>query len=196
MKGERVMRRIGILCICIFLISGCVYIDQNLRLTPDADITKENVGHDKKVALRVVDDRDEQLIGNRGYYGFGAKITTEQDLEEILYDIIYKGLTQKGFIPVKIDESDTALKVELRVLEYKTAMGLWTGGNIGTAAVKAIVTLPSGKTYEKSYRGQKDVRTLWAATQETNARVVNGALTQVINSMFQDKELLKFLASE
>ena len=146
--------------------------------------------------LGVVDDRGEQIIGSRGYYGFGAKITTDQDLEELLRDIISRGLYQKGFEPVNPDESKTTLKIELRVLEYKTAMGLWTGGNIGTAAVKAIVTLPSGKGYEKSYRSQKDVRTLWASRQETNARVINEALTEVINKMFEDQNLLEILASE
>ena len=62
--------------------------------------------------------------------------------------------------------------------------------------MKAIATLPSGKNYEKSYRAHKDVRTIWASSQETNARVVNEALTEVINKMFEDQKLLEFLASE
>lgn len=83
---------------------------------------------------------------------------------------------------------------ELRTLKYETAVGLWTGGNIGTAAIKVIATNPKGKTYEKSYRGQKEIRTAFVGSQETNAKVINGALNDVIAKIFEDKELMKFLA--
>jgi len=72
----------------IFLAAGCAYIDQNLKVAPQHSIAQENIGKGQKVVLRVVDDRDEQLIGKRknGYGMDGAKISTDQDLVGFLKD--------------------------------------------------------------------------------------------------------------
>ncbi len=188
------MKKIGIIFFVI-LLSGCAYIDQNLRVTPQLYVTETNIGQGKQVALRVIDDRDEQLIGKRGVqYLPGGKISTDQDLAEVLKESFRDGLCKKGFVVVGEDESNLLMKAELRSLEYITSMGFWTGGNIGTAVVKIIATKPSGKTYEKTYRSQKEVRTAFVGSQETNAKVVNGALTDTMNKVFEDRELFKFLA--
>ena len=187
------MKKIGML-VLVFL-AGCAYIDQNLRVSPQLTVLEANIGQDKKVALRVVDDRSEQLIGRRaGGYGYGmAKITTDQDLAEILRNAFIKGLRKKGFEPVEMNDPGVSLRVELRSLAYDTSMGFWTGGNIGNAAIKIIASQPSGKTYEKTYRGQREVQTVFIGSQETNTDVVNGALSDVLGNVFSDRELLDFL---
>lgn len=179
----------------IFFLSGCAYIDQNLRVNPQLSIADMNIGKGKKVAVRTIDDRDQQLIGKRGVQYFpGGKISNDQDLAEVLKNALIQGLHKKGFEPVKENESSLVMKGELRSLEYTSSMGLWTGGNIGTAVVKIIATDSSGKTYEKTYRGQSEVRTCFVGSQETNSKVVNDALTEALNKVFEDKELLSFLA--
>ena len=185
-----------ILCLLIFYLGGCAYIDQNLRVTPNMSTTKENIGQGKQVALSVIDDRDEELIGKRGAQYFpGGKISTNQDLVEVISDALIQGLSDKGFEPVREDDSpNVSIKAELRSLSYTTATGLWTGGNIGTAVVKVIATQLSGKTYEKSYRSKKEIRSVFIGSQETNAKVVNEALTDALNKVFEDKGLLRFLA--
>lgn len=188
------MKKLG-LFLLIFYLAGCAYIDQNLRVTPQIVIEEMNIGKGKQVALRSVDDRSEQLIGKRGVQYFpGGKISTEQDLSDILKDAFIVGLRKKGFVPVGENESTLLVKVELRSLSYDTAMGFWTGGNIGTAVVKVIATQPTGKTYEKTYRSQKEIRTVFVGSQETNAKVINESLANAINKVFEDRELLDFLA--
>jgi len=186
---------IAALVLPVLFLTGCAYIDQNLRVTPQVSIAQENIGQGKKVALRVVDDRDEQLIGKRGLQYFpGGKISTDQDLVEVIRDAFIKGLHDKGFELVGENESNLLVKAELRSLAYTTVMGLWTGGNVGTAVVKVIANQPSGKTYERTYRSQKQIRSFFVGSQETNTKVVNQALTDALNKVFEDKELLKFLA--
>jgi uncharacterized lipoprotein YajG len=181
----------------LLVVGGCAYIDQNLKVSPIVEIASVDIGAGKKVCLRIVDDREEQLIGKRaGGYGIGmAKISTDQDLAELLKNIISDGLRKKGFEPVAENETLLVMRVELRALAYDTAVGLWTGGNIGKAVVKVVASKPSGKTFEKSYRGQKEIRTIFVGSQETNSKVINGALDEVIKKVFEDKELLNFLAA-
>lgn len=185
-------------CAALLLISlsGCAYIDQNLRVDPRPTVYQSDMGKGKKVALRVLDDRDDEIIGKRGAtQAFGAaKITTDQDLANLLRNVFTEGLQKKGFEPVGPTDSSLSVKVELRTLAYDTSMGLWTGGNIGKAAVKVIATRPSGETYENTYRNQGEVRTVWIGSQETNSKVVNEALDGALDKAFADSALWEFLA--
>ncbi len=176
-------------------VVGCAYIDQNVKVNPTISLAKSDIGKGKKVSVQIIDDREEQIIGKRrdGYGLAGAKITTDQDLVEVLKVPIFEGLSAKGFLPTQELDNTIALKVELRSLAYDNAVGLWTGGNIGKATIKVVATNAVGKTYEKNYRGQKEIRTFFVGSQETNAKVINGAFEEAILRMFEDEELLKFL---
>ena len=189
--------------LCVVLIGGCAYIDQNLRVAPQVQVQPANVGHGNTVALRVIDDRQEQLIGRRGpvstgYGGVlpGAKITTDQDLVEVIRHAVIDGMRAKGFEPVNANEAPRSVKVELRTLSYETASGLLRGANLGQAILKLVASQPSGKTYERTYRSQQEIRTFFIASAETNAKVVNDALTDALQQMFADAALWRFLAEE
>jgi uncharacterized lipoprotein YajG len=190
------MRLILVVLLCL-VSAGCAYIDQNLKVDPEASVTSDNIGGGRKIAVRVIDDRDEQLIGKRGAQFLpGGKISSKQDLAEVLEEDVREGLLRKGFEPVKEHETGLLMKVELRSLEYNSSMGLWTAGNIGTAVIKVTATAPSGKIYEETYRSESEVRTAFISSQVTNARVVNNALSEAINKIFEDRELVEFLARE
>lgn len=191
----RMPRRLLVYGVCLSMLSsGCAYIDQNLRVNPQLIVLQSDVGRGKEVALRVVDDREDPLIGKRGYPVYGsAKISTDQDLAEVLRSVFVDGMRRKGFQPVGGNDSDISLKVELRSLAYDTSMGIWTGGNIGKAAVKVVALQPSGRTYENTYRSQKEIRTVFIGSQETNTTVINDALNDVLNQIFADTELWNFL---
>jgi uncharacterized lipoprotein YajG len=180
-----------------FLFSGCAYINQDLKVKPDTSISESDIGGGKKITLKVVDEREDQIIGKRrdGYGMNGATITTKQDMVEILSNIIVGGLARKNF-SVSSEQVPTVLKIELRVLSYDTSMGLWTGGNIGKSALKVIATAENGQVYEKMYRGQREIRTAFIGSQETNSNVVNGALSDAVDNLFKDDELLRFLAGK
>lgn len=187
------MKGLWILWLALSL-SGCAFIDQSLRIAPQPTVSQVDIGHGARVALRVIDDRQEQMIGKRGYaYTGGAKISTDQDLAEVLRGVFVDGLRRKGFEPVGSNDVGIPLRVELRALSYDTTMGVLTGGNIGKAAVKVIATQPSGKTYEKTYRGQREIKTVFIGSQETNAAVINGALNDALDQIFSDEDLWNFL---
>jgi uncharacterized lipoprotein YajG len=177
------------------LLVGCAYIDQNLRVAPEVTTSTVNIGQGKKVILKVIDDRDEQLIGKRvnGYGMSGAKISNNQDLAEVLKDAVTQGLIKKGFELGKEGDAAVVMKVSLRTLAYDTAMGFWTGANIGKTVIKVTATNGAGQEYEKSYRSQKEIRTAFIGSQETNSKVVNEAFGEAVSKIFEDQELLNHL---
>ncbi len=186
-----------VLVLVSILMAGCAYIDQNLQVAPSVAVNKSDIGKGKKIALRIVDDREDETIGNRGtgYYGMkGAKITTSQDLVEVLRNSFVDNLKNIGFQAVGENEANTLLRVELRALSYDTSTGLWAGANIGKSTIKIIATDPVNKVYEKSYHSQKEVKTVFVGSQETNSKVINESLTETLTKIFADQELWNFLA--
>lgn len=179
---------------CI-LLSGCTFIDQKVKLDPQFNVDESNVGQGKTVGIKVLDEREDSVIGKRSNAMYqGAKITTEQDIVGLFSDMIQDGLKKKGFEPTAYTDGNPAsLKVEIRTLEYDTSTGLWTAGNMGKSAVKVIAN-NGGKEYEKVYRDEQEIRTVWVASQETNSKVINGAVSGVMTEMFDDEELFAFLA--
>ena len=204
------MKNNRLLIISILLMSGCAYIPQKVDINPNVMINKEDVGQGKKVAVKIIDDREDLAIGNRSgssNYGMikGAAITAEQDITEVIKTEVFKGLTDKGFLPVvyvnnsseEVADNQNVLKVSLRTLKYDTDMGLWTGGNIGKANIKALVSKQEKNyernTYERSYQGLEEIRTAFVGSQETNAKVINGALKQSLEKLFNDADLMEAL---
>jgi|CXWL01.1.fsa_nt_gi uncharacterized lipoprotein len=192
------MKLKNVMVIFLILLAGCAYIDQSLKVNPTVSIAPSDIGGGKQISVQIIDDREEQFIGKRvnGYGMSGAKITTDQDLVETLKEPIYSGLTKKGFAPVNSEDILPRLRTELRSLSYDTATGLWTAGNIGKTTIKIIATNTSGKTFEKTYRGQKEIRTVFIGSQETNSKVVNEAFGDAIGKIFNDEDMLKFLAEK
>ncbi len=183
----------------IVLLSGCTFIDQKIKISPQFNIGASDIdigiGKGKKVALDVLDEREDFLIGKRGTGMIrGAKIVTDQDVVEIFNTVIAEGLQHYGFFVVgRSEDVPTKLKVEIRSLNYDVTMGFWTGGNMGKSSLKVVATV-NDKIYEKMYRGEKEIRTAFVASQETNSKIINAAVSEVLEAMFRDKQLLEFLS--
>jgi uncharacterized lipoprotein YajG len=176
-------------------MTSCAFIDQNVKITPSVEVAKSNIGNGRTVGIKVVDEREDSLIGKRGSaYGDAAAIKTDQDMVELFSVEISRGFENKGFEPVPyLEEIPVYVKVEIRSVEYDTSMGLWTAGNMANSAIK-VIAYNESKNYEKMYRSQVEIRTAFVASQETNAKIINQAVSDVIEKMFQDEDLLSFLA--
>lgn len=188
------MRAFAMMAVAV-LFSGCTFIDQKVQIQPELTVAQANIGGGRKVAVKVVDEREDAVLGKRGTGMVeGAKITTEQDMVQLFADLITQALRQKGFEPIPFEESTpTTLRAEIRAIQYDVSVGLWTGSNMAKSTLK-VIAKNADKTYEKTYRGQSEIRTMWVASQETNAKIINGAVNEVLRHMFEDAELLSFLA--
>ncbi|MDB5770600.1 MAG: hypothetical protein JWM42_974 [Burkholderia sp.] len=176
-------------------IQGCAFNPQQANLTPTITVASSNEGKNVAVGVRVVDERPSKSLGRRGTaYGAAAEITANQDLADVVEKQVVEGLRRKGFKPVAFSATnEPRLSVEVRLLEYSTSQGFWTGGVHVKGALKAAATRSTGN-YERLYRSEKEERIMVVPTAESNEKLINTALSELLNQVLEDANLFKFLA--
>ena len=181
------------LALAALFATGCAYTPQQVRLAPASMIAPSDRGQGVAVSVKVIDERPSQSLGNRGdAYGKGAEIRTGDDLAALVAAELQRGLAAKNYAPSAT--SSTALNAEVRLLEYSTSTGFFTGGVHIRAAIKVRAYAPGGKTYEKLYRSDREERVAVVPTAEKNEAWINRGLSEVIEQIFADDELLDLLA--
>lgn len=186
------MRRMLLVGWCGFIAaSGCAFVDQKARLDPDVRVANSTVGAGRRVVVAVVDERPRSLIGRRGAGGsVGGAITTDQDLAELVRGKVAEGLQRSGFAPVSADGAEAPkMKVEIRFLEYELAMGFWTGSINTRAALKAICR-NGADGYERLYRAEGKRGAFVVPSASKNELLLNQTLSDALNKMLEDRELL------
>lgn len=187
------MHKLLILALCAF-VSGCAFNPQKANVAPTVAVMASNEGKGVSVAVRVVDERPSKSLGRRGTaYGAAAEITSVQEISFIVQREIGDALKKKGYSVVEYrDALNPRLSVEVRLLQYSTSQGFWTGGVQIQSALKANAT-NGVRTYEKMYRSEKEERVMVVPTAETNERWINDALSDVLNQLLNDSRLFSVL---
>ncbi len=184
---------------CLFLmtlVSAYAFTDQKVKLNPDLLVIENNIGHGKEIGVKVFDERPEKTLGRRGAAQMSkrAEITTNQNVGEVFDLKIREGLTRKGFVPGSLSaDSLRSLWVEIRSLTYYASTGFWTGGVHTKTSLKAIAK-NAGKEYEQFYRGGNEERVMIVPYEEENEKLINMAISDILQKLFSDKALLEFLA--
>ena len=187
------MQKLILIALCAF-VSGCAFNPQKANVSPTVAVMASSEGKGVSVAVRVVDERPSKSLGHRGTaYGAAAEITSVQEISLIVQREITNALQKKGFSVVDyVDSANPRLTVEVRLLEYTTSQGFWTGGVQIKGALKAIAT-NQARTYDKMYRSEKEERVMVVPTAETNERWINEALSDVLNQLLNDNSLFSVL---
>jgi uncharacterized lipoprotein YajG len=180
----------------VLLLGACAFNPQKVTLQPVLTVSGSDVGKARVISLKIVDERPKQVLGHRGTaYGSAAEITTDQDVSEIVRDKVSEGLRANGFDVVSAGaNSPLSMKVEIRLIEYSTSTGMWTGG-IHTKAALKVVCKNGSRDYENLYRQENEDRIMVVPTAEKNEEFLNKVVAQTLDKIFQDQELMKFLAS-
>ena len=179
----------------ILFINGCAFTDQKAFLNPTLTLESSNIGNGQHVGLKVVDERPNKNLGYRGggYIGKGGAITSDQDIAKLLEEKISDGLKMKGFEPTSYSNNNTrSIKVELRSLEYFTTTGFWTGG-VHTKSALKVTAKNLSKEFEDFYRIEKEERVMVGPGAQSNEKMINSALSEILQKLFDDQNLFKFL---
>lgn len=186
------MTRLSIVVALTALLQACAFNSQQVRLAPAPIVAPSALGQGVELAIEVVDERPSQSLGRRGS-GFGpaAEITTEQDVAAVVRDAVVDGMRKHGFA-IAAGAAPAQLKVELRLLEYSTSQGFWTGGIQVQAALKAIATR-EGRRFEQVYRSDNENRVVLVPTAGTNEEWINAGLSDVLGKLMSDPALLEAL---
>lgn len=185
-----------VLLITVSLVGGCAFNSQTANLAPRTVVASSTEGRNVAVGVRVLDERPSKSLGRRGSgYGPAAEITAAQDLAVIVSDQVKDALRKKGFQPVAYSPSENVgLTVEIRLLEYSTSMGFWTGGVHMRGALKAVAHRGS-ESYENLYRVEREDRVVVTPTASSNEVMINDALTELLSQLAGDSSLIRFLAA-
>lgn len=193
-KGGSMRGRIALVTLCAVGVSGCVYASQTAMLTPVVSPAASIQADGLSVSLRVVDERPRREFGNRTFGGSGGEINPGQDVRAVLFDAVSDGLAHLGFAPTQDEAgSKRSLKIEIREIEYRLSQGFWTVGAYTNAAIKAIARR-GGDLYENFYRADSEARAAAAPSAHKNEQYINVVVNDVLNQLFADQELFRFLA--
>lgn len=186
--------RVGLFFCAAIMLSACAYTPQQAVLRPQVTVAEEGVGTGVSVGVKVMDERPDKSLGHRGAaFMKGAKISTDQDVAGVVHEAIAEGLRKKGFNPLPFDDQqEKSLKIEIRLIEYSTSTGFWTGGIHTKAAMKAFA-YSGGKTYENFYRTEDEERVVFVPDADANEKMLNQTISNVLDKLFQDQKLLVFL---
>lgn len=189
---------LGVMFFATVGVSACglrALEDQVVVLNPNVSVARADYGKGNPIIVEVIDERDQGIIGRR-YWGDGeaAKITTEQNIADLIRKKIVGALSDYNFKPVPSGESHPiTLKVEVRRLVYRGSSGLNTFLLQAKVTLKAIARNRDA-TYEQFYRVENEERVLIVADAEFNSKLINAALSDAINKLMNDPELLNFLS--
>jgi len=185
-----------ILLVLPILLSGCVFSPQTVKLAPTISVAETALGSGLTVAVTVVDERPDQVIGKRGVGGAGADIKSAEKVDVVVQNSIVAGLKRKGFNVVGTGEAAGAnLAVEVRFLQYSLSTGFWSGGVNVKVALKAVASR-NGKSYDHLYRIDHEQRVQLAPSAETNEKWINDALSQAIQQLLDDGALIGTLSQK
>jgi len=147
------------------------------------------------VHLTVLDERPSKVIGQRGVGGAGADMTVEGDLVSIVSGAISSGLGQRKFVTTPTSVKDaSALRVEIRSLDAKNIMGFWAGTLRDEFSLKGICKSAKAGEYEQMYGGLFETSVQVVPTGEANDKYVSAAVSDGVNKLLNDDQLLRCLA--
>ena len=176
------------------LVCGCAWKPQSATLQPAPNITPSTVGNGVTLAVRVIDKRQSDTIGYRGLDSQNAAITTTQNVATVFQEKIIKGLVRKGFSASPFEgQPGRLLIVEIRQIDYTTDMEFWKG-IVKTEAALGASMIKDGVKFEQFYSGKRTENTVEAPGAKTNERLINGAISDALQRLFEDENLIRYLA--
>ena len=174
------------------LLAACAWTPHEVAITAQAPLETSSVGKGVTVALDVVDDRDDLVVGQRGAGMQGADITVK-DIIPALETELKEGLEAKGFTVVSSkDSADAEFQANLRAFKFFIETGFWTGAENVNVVIK-VEAEKGTDDFERNYRVSEEDRTMVIPAGEVIDDKLNAALEIVLSKIMADEELMAFL---
>jgi len=176
-------------------IQGCSLKPQNLRIDPPVKVNESAVGNGRIIGLGVSDARLDKKLGEIGDPNTKmVDVSVEEDSSAAVYERLQAALTKLDFSVVPYsDAMERTLQVQIRGLELKSVKTPFTFETELRAAVAAHAA--NGPEY---YDRQFNVRTRKDGAappfEKDSTLLVNTAVSQALEDMLADEQLLELLA--
>ena len=174
---------------------GCTLKPQYLHIDPEVKVKEESIGAGKTIGLRVTDERSDKKLGEVGDPDRKmVDVMVVEDPSPAVYDRVKQALTRLGFsVQPSGDTLDPALNISIRKLELQSVKRPLTFETELRAEVAAHAVNGTA-TYDRQFnvRTRKDGAA--PPYQKDSTLLVNTALSQALEDLLSDEQLLALLA--
>lgn len=174
---------------------GCSLKPQYLRIDPEVKVKEAQIGDGKTVGLRVSDSRSDKKLGEVGDPDRKmVEVRVEEDPGPAIYERVKQALIRLGFSVEPFNETmDRTLDVQIRNLELQSVKKPLTFDTELRAEVAAHA-VNSNEYYDRQFnvRTRKDGAA--PPFEKDSTQLVNTAVSQALEDLFADEELLAILA--
>lgn len=185
----------GLVLVLAWFVGGCAWVHQDAMLSLNPQIAPSKIGAGRTVAVRVYDRRASDIIGYRGLDSQNAAITTTQNIAALFETKIIEGLGAKDFKVVAFtDQSAGVLNVEVMEIKYTTDLEVLKG-SMQARAVLRVSTRKNGSDFAQNYHGSREETIFEAPKASRNEQLINGAISDAVQRMFEDRRLMFLLAN-
>lgn len=176
-------------------ILGCALKPQNLRIDPPVKVNESAMGNGRIIGLGVSDARTDKKLGEVGDPNTQmVDVSVEEDPSAAVYARLEEALGKLGFsVAPHSDAMERTLQVEMRSLELKSVKTPFTFETELRAALAAHAANGS-EFYDRQFnvRTRKDGAA--PPFEKDSTMLVNTAISQALEDMLADDQLLELLA--
>ena len=183
------------LALVVMGMAGCVWTPHQVDLTAVPQrVGESKIGEGARIKVVVIDDRDQRVVGQRGVGAVGSDISSPQLLTHLERQV-KRGFQDRGFVVVP-DNEHAKVTVFLRSFKWDTQMGFWTGGENVFVSIRADARNAMTKEeMVKTYHYDDERRVLVVAFGDEISKRMNAGLTGVLDQLFSDDVLMRFLVA-
>lgn len=187
------LRYFVVILAVIVSVTGCTYTPHDVEITAQAPTAKSTIGAGVKVSLQVIDDRESQIVGQRGAGMIGADITAK-DIMQVLAAELAAIFETNGFsVWVPNSNSDAEVEVRLRAFRFFVETGFFTGAE-NASVVVAVEAEKGGQDLDRTYRSSSEHAVVFVPGGASIDTRLNAAFSDVLHQIANDRELIEFLA--
>ena len=177
-----------------FLFVGCAQLSpQQVDFKPSIS-TNNLIKSSGTAGLTVSDNRNDKIIGYRGgVYQDTSTIVALRPLEKVIEALAIKVLEQTG-IEVSTAFPDMSIKINLDKLTYVTEDVKASIKRTTAEAAVSIEIKKNNTTFTNGFSSSQYIETVGYPKEEKNDLLLNDVFESVLERMFSDAKLNKFLS--
>ena len=175
-------------------IAACAFTPHEVAVNASAPVEPSSIGAGRTIYLEVIDDRETEVVGQRGAGMQGADITASQVMPTLERELI-AGFTAKGFSVSTTDRNaDAEVEARLRASRFFLETGFFAGAK-NTSVVVGIEADNGRDDYDRTYRSSSEDSTMVVPAGSDIDAHLNAAFTEVLRQIMADDALMEFLAT-
>ena len=174
---------------------GCTLKTQILRIDPEVKAVEAPIGGGKSVGLRVSDARPDKKLGEVGDPNQKmVDVRMDEDPSPVIYERVKRAMIGLGFsVEPYSDTTDRTLHIEIVSLELKSVKTPLTFETELRAEVSAHA-VNSTAFYVRQFTVKTRKTGAAPPYEKDSTLLVNTAVTQALEDLLADEELLAMLA--